>query len=422
MRYGVPYQGSKNRLARDIVDSLPPCDTFVDLFAGGCAVAHAAILSGKFRRVIINDIDGRGVRLFRAAMAGAYHNETSWVTREQFRVNIRKPAREQDPFAALAWSFNANLREYMYARELEPLQFAKHAAIAWEDPGPLREIGLKPPPLRERTLRGRYYELGAWISDNAAAVNDTYIEYHNRMTDARKIVTAAALNREIGDVDAEIQKEKDRLRAYLLDALHAAGLSQAEVQARLGTFMARHYFGRSQWEFPTFETYERLRTFLPLPLEWEDATRVLYALKDLEKMKSKKRMKNLHRLENIQRLLGLQDLEAIAAGTEIIESAADYAAVDIPPGAVVYCDIPYKGTEAVYVEGFDHASFYEWAAAQTCPLYISEYTMPADRFKIVKSWEIQQLSTAKGASGRVSERLYTVAGRCAPLMGQTCLF
>ena len=45
MTYGVPYQGSKSRIAKDIIDQLPTGNRFVDLFAGGCAITHAAILS-----------------------------------------------------------------------------------------------------------------------------------------------------------------------------------------------------------------------------------------------------------------------------------------------------------------------------------------------------------------------------------------
>lgn len=55
-RLGVPYQGSKNFIAQQIVDFLPRAETFVDLFAGGCAVTHAAILSGKFSNFIANDL------------------------------------------------------------------------------------------------------------------------------------------------------------------------------------------------------------------------------------------------------------------------------------------------------------------------------------------------------------------------------
>ena len=55
-RYGIPYRGSKSRIAEWVVENLPPADTLVDLFAGGCAVTHAAVLSGKFEHFIVNDI------------------------------------------------------------------------------------------------------------------------------------------------------------------------------------------------------------------------------------------------------------------------------------------------------------------------------------------------------------------------------
>ena len=35
MRYGMPWQGSKSRIAEWVVDILPPSHTLVDLFAGG---------------------------------------------------------------------------------------------------------------------------------------------------------------------------------------------------------------------------------------------------------------------------------------------------------------------------------------------------------------------------------------------------
>lgn len=53
--YGVPYQGSKNKLAERIIDKLPAGERFVDLFAGGCAMTHAAIASGKYKRILCND-------------------------------------------------------------------------------------------------------------------------------------------------------------------------------------------------------------------------------------------------------------------------------------------------------------------------------------------------------------------------------
>ena len=35
MAYGLPYQGSKNLIARELLQQMPRRDWFVDLFAGG---------------------------------------------------------------------------------------------------------------------------------------------------------------------------------------------------------------------------------------------------------------------------------------------------------------------------------------------------------------------------------------------------
>ena len=59
MNYGLPYMGSKNRIARDIVEQLPSAECFVDLFCGGCAVTHAAMLSGKTSRDSIGSVTGQ---------------------------------------------------------------------------------------------------------------------------------------------------------------------------------------------------------------------------------------------------------------------------------------------------------------------------------------------------------------------------
>lgn len=54
--YGVPYSGSKNKLAEDIIALLPKGKRFVDLFAGGCAMTHCALLSGKWETILSNDL------------------------------------------------------------------------------------------------------------------------------------------------------------------------------------------------------------------------------------------------------------------------------------------------------------------------------------------------------------------------------
>ena len=83
-RYGVPYKGSKNKIAKRIVELLPSAPTLYDIFAGGCAITHAAMESGKYTRHVANDYDGAGCELFTRAVRGEYRDERRWISREDF--------------------------------------------------------------------------------------------------------------------------------------------------------------------------------------------------------------------------------------------------------------------------------------------------------------------------------------------------
>ena len=75
-KYGLPYQGSKSKLAEKLGAMLPNADVFIDLFAGGCAMTDWALQSGKYKQVIANDIrEPSPVRLFKDALDGKYNPE-----------------------------------------------------------------------------------------------------------------------------------------------------------------------------------------------------------------------------------------------------------------------------------------------------------------------------------------------------------
>ena len=109
--YGLPYKGSKNRIAEWVVDSLPAADTLVDLFAGGCAVSHCAMLSGKFKRVIANDISD-APEVFARAVNGDIDVSGFPLTREQFKAST-------DTLSRLVYSFGNGQRSYIYSSERE---------------------------------------------------------------------------------------------------------------------------------------------------------------------------------------------------------------------------------------------------------------------------------------------------------------
>ena len=123
MRYGIPYQGSKSRIAEWVISQLPPEDTLVDLFAGGCAITHAALLSGKYNHVIANDLT-QGPNVFRDAINGEFADMQGGITRDEFFAS-------DDDAIKLLYSFGNNRTDYLWSPELEAVKVpAEHMLSA----------------------------------------------------------------------------------------------------------------------------------------------------------------------------------------------------------------------------------------------------------------------------------------------------
>lgn len=110
MSYGVPYQGSKNKIAKDIIELLPSGHRFVDLFAGGCAMTHAALASGKYDCALTNDkFPVRGVDLFKMAVKGEFDDPKylRLVGYDEFYER-----RYIDPWMIAIFGFNSTTRYF----------------------------------------------------------------------------------------------------------------------------------------------------------------------------------------------------------------------------------------------------------------------------------------------------------------------
>lgn len=277
MRYGLPYKGSKNAIAKWIVSNLPSADTFVDLFCGGGAVTHCAILSGKWKRFIMNDIDGRLPILFKDCVYGKYtvENRREWVDRETFNR-----LKDKDAYIALVWSFGNNGKDYIYGAKIEQFKKDYHRAVYSNDTSILEKYGYKINPSKLNDVYGRYLEFNRQIKKFAR--ND------------------------LGILSRQIE------------------------------------------------------------------------------------------IESLQRLQSLQSLQSLGV---------DYRRVKIPNDAVIYCDIPYEGTNCGKYQGFNHGEFYEWAEWQD-NIFISEYQMPENFIPIAKT-EKSVLSAANSNSKVATEYLFT---------------
>lgn len=120
--------GSKNLIAERLVSQFPRAEYFVDLFAGGCAMTHAAFLSGKFNNFICNDLDFRGVELFKQAVSGKFKNENRLISRDDFYK-----LKDSDLYVRFCWSFGNNQKDYLYSKQKERQKRALHYAILFDD-------------------------------------------------------------------------------------------------------------------------------------------------------------------------------------------------------------------------------------------------------------------------------------------------
>lgn len=166
--FGLPYMGSKNRIAKELITEIiwnePNAQIFIDLFAGGCAMAHTALLSGKFKKVIANDINAIP-KLFKDAIMGKYKNETRWISRDEFHK-----LKNTDMYVKSCWSFGNNGKSYMYGEHLEPYKKAYHYARVLGDFSLFNEFA----PYIEQENGGN---LRKYIKDNYERIKKDYSKW-----------------------------------------------------------------------------------------------------------------------------------------------------------------------------------------------------------------------------------------------------
>ena len=345
--YGLPYAGSKSRIAHWVIDHLPRGRVLIDAFAGGCAITHRALLSNKWQTVIANDINGEYPQLFADAMRGKYRDEKRWISREDF-----ERLKSKDAFVACCWSFGNDVRHYMYSKAIEPYKRALHYAIVFDDFAPMQEL----------------------MPEVAQAVHDA-LQGQNNLHDRR--ITAQNV----------IVKTLKRIT----DDNFAHQIIQSNP-----LYQTIRHTSKNTPSLQSLESLERLER--------------VQSLERLERLQSLERLERLQSLESLERLQSLERLEILE---RLQVTSLSYDEIDIPDGAVVYCDPPYHACDKRLYYGtakaFDHNAFYDWcvSVSKTNPIFISEYSIEDDRFEIVA--EKQKVTSMSGKTAfNVTERLYTV--------------
>lgn len=127
--WGIPYQGSKNGIAEDLIRQLPTGKRFVDLFGGGFAMSHCACYSGKYEEVLYNELHPLLPPLIEKAINGDFDYKKfrpKFITREEFHKK-----KETDGYIKYIWSFSNSGKEYLYGKDIENYKKSIHEWVVF---------------------------------------------------------------------------------------------------------------------------------------------------------------------------------------------------------------------------------------------------------------------------------------------------
>ena len=362
--WGLPYMGSKNSIAKDVVNALPSGERLVDLFAGGCAITDYALKNtNKFSRFLVNDLNGWSPQTYVKALAGGFKDEERWISRQDFfRLKYT------DLYVKLCFSFGNNLKTYMYNPELEPYKRALHHIIFWENYGPMEElcpqvVDIIKEYCKGKDRKGRRLASGYAVADHIKQKGS--VEYWQSNPMFRSV---------------KVKWSKER-----------CGLKGSEIANNALKDISTKSI---------LQSLERLQSLQSL-----ESLERLERLQSLESLERLERLESLERLERLENISDMTERAILSPQDMFIETSnisyTDYVYCD---GDVVYCDPPYKNTMDYGIR-FDSDAFWEWARTRSYPVYVSEYQAPSD-FVSVWRKEKRVLLSSESLTAPRTEHLF----------------
>lgn len=399
--YGLPYMRSKNKLAEEIVNFLPQKKVLVDLFGGGGAISVCASQSGKYEKIIYNELNTLIAETFQKALNGDYENERRWVSREEF-----EKLKKTDGYVAICFSFSNNCNTYMYGPKIEPYKRAYHYAIVFDDFRPFNEL------------------------------------FDDETTDKIKKSVEG-----ITDLKERRIKFSHALGDYILSLERCEPLESIEKLDTVKYTVDVHptYIGHVNQHLQYKERFDLLKRTMSVKNETRGSGSTAQHIECQEKFDLLKHTMNMYgtprnacqnleqqeRVSTLKHTMNVNALENCGLGRDSITHGIvttfqnrvleeypievfnkDYADVELPSpeDCVIYCDIPYDKTYSYVTGGFDYERFYKWCqekAFEGYQIYVSSYELPEDLF--ISVWEKQRHCKATSGSGKhVVEKIYTV--------------
>ena len=335
--YGLPYKGSKDKIADKICSLFPIKENFYDLFMGGGSITYYQLLQNQYKNYYANDFNPLVVKAFDMAIHGKFKNETRWISHEEF-----DKLRNTDPYVAFCFSFGNDLKSYAYGEQIEPYKKALHYLVVFQDESLMKEI---------------FSNIDFSFVHKIKDVNERRLKVQEFM-----------------------KRNKLGYGTPLEGSVKAMNILQHE----------NHLETLNSISSSRLENIERLEKINNLNLRVNE-------LENVERLISLNRLRTN---ENLQSLLQLESCQRLAIYNK------SYDEIEIKPNSVIYCDVPYKSTNKYEVsKDFDYEKFYSWCERQTELCFISEYSMPKDRFTCIAEIEHRSIICAN-ENQSVIERVF----------------
>ena len=396
-KYGAAYQGSKSKIADEIISLLPARKYFIDAFSGGGALAHCALESRKFENIIANDLQTKEILEAHFLWTPEQHLEFQkrWVTKEEFEQT-------NDLYIKTCWSFSNNRKAYIYSKVCYEYKRRLHNAICF----------------------GEYKEFEDYCGIDLTEI-DSYDDLNERRKAARRAILKALKPysfKETINNNTHIPKE-------IYDAILAGNKDWRNLQS-----MEANKYGKNVENMLCLTNLERtkqddkcVKNMLYLAnLEYSKQSKGLVSIISSENLERTKQGKSIERLQNLQSMEASKyskNVESLAQQENLLRSknitasnisitSVSYNEIDLPDPAetVIICDPPYRNTQGYQVE-FDNDKFEQWCidkAREGYEVFVCEYNIDNPAFEEV--WHKEVINTGGGNKNqkRSVEKLYHV--------------
>ena len=129
MNYGLPYKGSKNTIAEEVVAHLPRGKKLLDACCGGGAITMCAAMSGRWEHVVGNDRNKAVVDLLDAVLihkGQIEYEHPNVCTRDDFFNSLQRIENGtytiEDCVNKIVASFGNDGKTYLYGRDIESMK------------------------------------------------------------------------------------------------------------------------------------------------------------------------------------------------------------------------------------------------------------------------------------------------------------